>query len=47
MIFDVVVKDDFIITKESELKLQKQINEEIKKVSPNHNAIITVDASFI
>lgn len=47
LIFDVVVKDDFIITKESELKLQKQINEEIKKVSPNHNAIITVDASFI
>ncbi|WP_346868993.1 cation diffusion facilitator family transporter [Clostridium sp. UBA5119] len=47
LIFDVVVKNDFIITKESELKLQKQINEEIKKVSPNHNAIITVDASFI
>ncbi|WP_346899476.1 cation diffusion facilitator family transporter [Clostridium sp. UBA7503] len=47
LIFDVVVKNDFIITKESELKLQKQINEEIKKVSPNHNVIITVDASFI
>lgn len=47
LIFDVVVKDDFIITKESELKLQKQINDEIKKIAPNHNAIITVDASFI
>ncbi|WP_346890254.1 cation diffusion facilitator family transporter [Clostridium sp. UBA1056] len=47
LIFDVVVTDDFIITKESELKLQKQINEEIKRVFPKHSAIITVDASFI
>jgi len=47
LIFDVVVTDDFIITKESELQLQKQINEEIKKVFPKHNVIITVDASFI
>ena len=46
LIFDVVVTHDFTINKESELQLQKLINKEIKKVSPNHNAIITVDASF-
>ncbi len=47
LIFDVVVTNDFIITQDSELRLQKQINEEIKRISPRHNAIITVDASFI
>ena len=46
LIFDVVVNHDFIITKESQLKLQQQINMELKKIQPNHNAIVTVDPSY-
>lgn len=46
LIFDVVVNHEFVITKESQLKLQKQINAELKKIQPNHNAIITVDPSY-
>lgn len=46
LIFDVVVNYDFIITKESQLKLQNQINAELKKIHPNHNAIVTVDPSY-
>ncbi|MEG2935085.1 MAG: cation diffusion facilitator family transporter [Clostridium sp.] len=46
LIFDVVVSHDFVITKESQLKLQQQINIELKKIHPNHNAIITVDPSY-
>ena len=46
LIFDVVVNHDFIITKDSQLRLQNEINEELKKISPNHNAIITVDPSY-
>lgn len=46
LIFDVVVNHDFVITKESQLKLQQQINMELKKIQPNHNAIVTVDPSY-
>lgn len=46
LIFDVVVNHDFVITKESQLKLQQQINTELKKLQPNHNAIVTVDPSY-
>lgn len=46
LIFDVVVNHDFVITKESKLELQKQINAELKKTHPNHNAIVTVDPSY-
>lgn len=46
LIFDVVVDHSFVITKESKLHLQKQINVELKKISPNHNAIVTVDPSY-
>lgn len=46
LIFDVVVNHDFIITKDSQLRLQNEINTELKKISPNHNAIITVDPSY-
>lgn len=46
LIFDVVVNHEFVITKESQLKLQQQINTELKKIQPNHNAIITVDPSY-
>lgn len=46
LLFDVVVNHDFVITKESQLKLQQQINTELKKIEPNHNAIITVDPSY-
>lgn len=46
LIFDVVVNHDFIITKDSTLDLQKKINTELKKISPNHNAIVTVDPSY-
>lgn len=46
LIFDVVVNHDFVITKESQLKLQQQINIELKKIQPNHNAIVTVDPSY-
>lgn len=46
LIFDVVVNHEFVITKESQLKLQKQINAELKKIQPNHNTIITVDPSY-
>ncbi len=47
LLFDVVVTRDFILTVDSESKLRKQIDEGIKEVSPNHNAIVTVDQSFI
>ncbi|MEG1870953.1 MAG: cation diffusion facilitator family transporter, partial [Peptostreptococcaceae bacterium] len=47
LLFDVVVSSNFKLTKDSQLKLQKQINEEIRKISPNHNAIVTVDQSFV
>ena len=46
LIFDVVVSREFIITRDSELKLQKDINKKLKEISPNHNAIITVDAYY-
>ncbi|MEG2290473.1 MAG: cation diffusion facilitator family transporter [Clostridium sp.] len=46
LIFDVVVTHDFKITKNSEMQLQSLINKELKKFSPNHNAIITVDSAF-
>lgn len=46
LIFDVVVNHDFVITKDSQLRLQNEINTELKKISPNHNAIITVDPSY-
>lgn len=46
LIFDVVVDHSFVINKESKLHLQKEINVELKKISPNHNAIVTVDPSY-
>ena len=35
LIFDVVVSREFIITRDSELKLQKDINKKLKEISPN------------
>lgn len=46
LIFDVLVKKNEINSKEEELKLQRLINSELKKLSPNHNAIITVDKDY-
>ena len=46
LIFDVVVSREFIITRDSELNLQKDLNKKLKEISPNHNAIITVDAYY-
>lgn len=46
LIFDVVVSRDFIITKESQIELQRSINKKLKELHPNHNAIITVDAYY-
>ncbi len=46
LIFDVVVKRSEVNTREDELKLQRLINEKLKKISPNHNAIITVDSDY-
>lgn len=46
LIFDVVVSRDFIITKESQIELQRSINKKLKELHPNHNAIVTVDAYY-
>lgn len=46
LIFDVVVSHEFTINSESELKLQDDINHELKKRYPDYNAIITVDAYY-
>lgn len=46
LIFDVVVTDDFEVTKESVLKLQKDINAKLKIIHPKYNAIITVDSYY-
>jgi hypothetical protein len=47
MIFDVVIDADHVLTKEEELKLQKDINFQLKKLHPNYNAIITVDKDYL
>ncbi|MBC2578826.1 cation diffusion facilitator family transporter [Clostridium sp. DJ247] len=47
LIFDVVIDADHILTKDKELKLQKDINLNLKKLHPNYNAIITVDKDYL
>lgn len=47
LIFDVVVDVDHILTREEELKIQLEINKELKKLHPNYNAIITVDKDYL
>jgi len=47
LIFDVVVDVDHILTREEELKIQDEINRELKKLYPSHNAIITVDKDYL
>lgn len=47
LIFDVVIDADHELTAEEELKIQKDINAELKKSHPNHNAIVTVDKDYL
>lgn len=47
LIFDVVIDADHELTAEEELKIQKDINVELKKAHPNHNAIVTVDKDYL
>jgi divalent metal cation (Fe/Co/Zn/Cd) transporter len=47
LIFDVVIDADHALSKDEELNLQKEINNELKKIHPNHNAIITVDKDYL
>jgi cation diffusion facilitator family transporter len=47
LIFDVVVDVDHILTREEELKIQMEINRELKKLHPSYNAIITVDKDYL
>lgn len=47
LIFDVVIDANHKLTAEEELKIQKDINVELKKTHPNHNAIVTVDKDYL
>lgn len=47
LIFDVVVGSEHILKKDEEIRLQKDINLQLKKLHPNYNAIITVDRDFL
>lgn len=47
LIFDVVVGSEHILKKDEEIKLQKEIDFQLKKVHPNYNAIITVDKDYL
>lgn len=47
LIFDVVINADHRLTKGEELNLQKDINFQLKKLHPNHNAIITIDRDYL
>ncbi|MDW8802118.1 cation diffusion facilitator family transporter [Clostridium sp. A1-XYC3] len=47
LIFDVVIDADHTLTKAEELDLQKNINVQLKKFHPEHNAIITVDKDYL
>lgn len=47
LIFDVVVGSEDILKKDEEIRLQKDINLQLKKLHPNYNAIITVDRDFL
>lgn len=46
LIFDVVVDAEYIKSKETEDKIKRIINEDIKKINPEYNCIITVDKEF-
>lgn len=47
LIFDVVIDADHTFSKDEELNLQNEINQQLKIMHPNHNAIITVDKDYL
>ncbi|KYH29155.1 MULTISPECIES: cation diffusion facilitator family transporter [Clostridium] len=46
LIFDIVVSPDFNIEKKSDL-LETRLNEELKKLHPKYNAMITIDKDYL
>ena len=46
LIFDVVVDAGMINSKEAEEELKNSIIEDIKKLNPEYNCIITIDKEF-
>ena len=47
LIFDVVVDFNPTFTECSEVKLEEEINKELKKCCPNYNAVMTLDRDYI